>query len=425
MENNNMNKKTGLTPEQKVKIKRMAFYSGISLLFCLSIWFIYHQMTAGKKQEAELTVGMNVTVPQAANEVLPEDKTKAYEEEMYRENTQKRQEAINNLSDYFTTQTRNEAYIFDNSESNPMEQSVSQYRNANRQIASFYEEPAYDYEKELLMEEVEELREKLRQQEENRNDVGEQLKLMEKSYEMAAKYMPPATDAVVSPFVTAKERPMEDDVTTKTDIEIRRMSMEADKGSVVSALYREVSDSVYIAEMTGERNRDFNSPVKIEDEMPDKNTIKAAVYQTTVVKDGETVRLRLMETARTAGMIIPKNTLLTAVAALKGNRMTLTVNSIEYRERIVGVQLSAFDLDGQQGVFVPNSMEVNAAKEIAAGMSQSAGTSFTFSSSAGQQLASDVGRGLLQGISQYSGNKLREVKITLKAGHRLFLVQMK
>ena len=422
--NNNIRKKSGLTPEQKAKVKKMAVYTGISVLFCLSIWFIYHQMTVGKKQETELMAGMNSTVPQAANEVLPEDKTKAYEEEIYRENTQKRQETINNLSDYFTSRTENETYSFDDNENNQMEQSVSQYRNANRQIASFYEEPTYDYEKELLMEEVEELREKLRQQEENRNDMDEQMKLMEKSYEMAARYMPQTSSTKVNPFETAVERGMNEPFNAHAKAESKEptLTVYPDVESVVSSLYQEVTDSVFMAEQMQERNRSFLSATETADDIPLKNTLKVSVYETVTLKDGETVRLRLLESARVANMLIPKNTLLTAVARIQSNRLSLSVTSIEHRERIIAVNLSAYDLDGQLGVFIPHSLEVNAAKEIAAGMGQSAGTSFTFASSAGQQLAADAGRGLLQGASQYFGNKMREVKITLKSGHKLFLM---
>ena len=100
----------------------------------------------------------------------------------------------------------------------------------------------------------------------------------------------------------------------------------------------------------------------------------------------------------------------------------LSVTSIEHRERIMSVNLSAYGLDGQLGVFIPNSEEVNALKETVAGMGQSAGTSFTFNSSAGQQLAADAGRGIMQGASQYLNKKMREVKVTLKSGHKLFLI---
>jgi hypothetical protein len=67
-------------------------------------------------------------------------------------------------------------------------------------------------------------------------------------------------------------------------------------------------------------------------------------------------------------------------------------------------------------------MEVNALKEVAANAGSSMGTSVTFSQSAGQQIAADMGRGLLQGTSQYFARKVRVVKIHLKAGHQIFLL---
>ena len=111
------------------------------------------------------------------------------------------------------------------------------------------------------------------------------------------------------------------------------------------------------------------------------------------------------------------------MAKIQGNRLSLSVTSIEHRERIISVNLSAYDLDGQPGVFIPHSTEMNAVKEVVAGMGQSAGTSFTFNSSAGQQLAADAGKGVMQGASQYINKKMREVKVTLKSGHKLFLMQ--
>ena len=80
-----------------------------------------------------------------------------------------------------------------------------------------------------------------------------------------------------------------------------------------------------------------------------------------------------------------------------------------------------YDADGQQGILVPNSMEYDAAREIAAGMGTSIGSSINISTDAGAQIASDVGKGVIRGVSQYVGKKMRTVKITLKAGHRLLL----
>ena len=80
-----------------------------------------------------------------------------------------------------------------------------------------------------------------------------------------------------------------------------------------------------------------------------------------------------------------------------------------------------YDADGQQGILIPNSLEYDAVREIAAGMGGSMGSSISISTDAGAQTASDLGKGVIQGVSQYITKKMRTVKVTLKAGHRLQL----
>ena len=41
---------------------------------------------------------------------------------------------------------------------------------------------------------------------------------------------------------------------------------------------------------------------------------------------------------------------------------------------------------------------------------------------AGTQLLSDLGRSVIQGTAQYVGQKMRQVKVTLKAGYRVLLL---
>jgi hypothetical protein len=57
-------------------------------------------------------------------------------------------------------------------------------------------------------------------------------------------------------------------------------------------------------------------------------------------------------------------------------------------------------------------------------MGRDAGTSINISqgTSAGEQIAADVGRSFIQGTSQYVSKKLRTTKVTLKAGHKLLLM---
>jgi conjugative transposon TraM protein len=126
----------------------------------------------------------------------------------------------------------------------------------------------------------------------------------------------------------------------------------------------------------------------------------------------------------TGGFKLPKNSLITGIAQILGERLQIFIQSMEHNGNIIPVQLTAYDTDGQQGLFIPGSVETTALKEITASMGRDAGTSISITqgTTAGQQLAADVGRSFIQGTSQYVSKKLRTTKVTLKAGHRLLLM---
>ena len=420
-----------LSPQDKEKLKKAVIFSAMGILFVLLMWVIF-KPSADEKKKAEAQIGLNNDIPQASNLDLPDDKLKAYTLGTDEKKENDRQGMLGNLYDYFDRESENRNNALsetENENDDPVAKSVNQYQETTRMLQSFNEPPAYDPEKEQLWNEVNELRDKLIELEESKNEENDHLALMEKSYEMAAKYLPQNQQtASVNPFETAVERKLDEPFPNAHATAERKeptFTVLPELKNVVSALYQEVSDSVFIAEQTQERNRYFHSCTENADETPDKNTLRVSVHETVTLKDGEAVRLRLLETARVANLHLPKNKILTAIAKIQGNRLTLSVTNIEQQGRIIAVNLSAYDLDGQPGVFIPNSEEMNAVKEVVAGMGQSAGTSFTFASSASQQLAADAGKGVMQGASQYLNKKMREVKITLKSGHLLFLTDNK
>ena len=111
------------------------------------------------------------------------------------------------------------------------------------------------------------------------------------------------------------------------------------------------------------------------------------------------------------GALVPANTPLYGTVRIEGQRMAVTVNSIES--------------GGQAGLFVPNTAERTAMKEAAANIGGSFGTSISFARSASQQLVMDVTRGVLGGGSQYLATKMREVKVAVKANYQLLLISKK
>ena len=125
---------------------------------------------------------------------------------------------------------------------------------------------------------------------------------------------------------------------------------------------------------------------------------------------------------RAGNILIPANTLVTGACRISGERLEVTINSIQYAGNIIPVELQVYDMDGQSGIFVPNNDEVKAAKEVASTLASSAGTSIMISDNAGSQLAADMGKGLIQGASQYISKKMSVVKVTIKANYKLLLL---
>ena len=119
------------------------------------------------------------------------------------------------------------------------------------------------------------------------------------------------------------------------------------------------------------------------------------------------------------GVLVPANTPLYGTVRIEGQRMAVSVNSIESGGNILPVELAAYDMDGQAGLFVPNT------KEAAANTGSGFGTSISFARSASQQLVMDVTRGVLSGGSQYLATKMREVKVAVKANYQLLLISKK
>jgi conjugative transposon TraM protein len=100
--------------------------------------------------------------------------------------------------------------------------------------------------------------------------------------------------------------------------------------------------------------------------------------------DGQNVHLRLLEPLQAGRMVIPRNAVLSGTAKIQGERLEIMIHSLEHAATILPVGLTVYDLDGQRGIFIPNLQELNAAKEIAANMGTSAGTSISLSSDAGE-----------------------------------------
>ena len=402
--------------KRKEQLQRTLVFTGLGLLFTLSIWFIFRPSANEQSTAAQ---GLNKDVPQASPDELPTSKLKAYELGRDEEAEGRKSQLLGTLADYFNREGEAKA------EPEPSEEvpaaigrSIDKYEETARELESFYDLPAV--EDDDVKRELNALRAELgalKDEKAKANGEVDQLELLEKSYQMAAKYLPSGN----TPTSPTPERS-----TAKVPAsELPAAELSPERETVVSSLDQPISDSAFIAEYGyKERNMGFCSVGKATPSIA-RNTLSVVVDRTTTIRQGDFLRLRLAESARIEGMTLPPNTVLIAQSTIDGNRMKLHVTSVEHAGRILAVKLSAFDLDGQEGLAIPGSEEVSALKEVGAGVGGTIGTSFTFASSAKDQLIAEAARGVMQGASQLLQKKLRTIKVTVKSGHRLFLVQAK
>lgn len=419
-----------LDNKQKEYLKKGLVFGGLGLLFALSMWFIF--APSGKEKSAAQQ-GLNDSIPQATTEQLTGNKLKAYElGDKSRQDEQTREE-MGRLSDYFAQNTipseseRAEAAA----STAKIESSMHRYEENNRLLNSFYAPDPNEQEREALRSELDNLKKELAAKNENEDaEEKRQLALMEKSYQMAAKYLPQSssTTNAAHAFTPAKEKgalniPAKPQASSTGSLPA--MEVLAERKQVVSSLNQPMTDADFVQQYgTKPRNMGFHSLTSAVSAVS-RNTLSVVVDRTATLKEGDNVALRLLETAQVQGLRIPRQSRLIARAKIEGNRLHLLVKSIEVKGRIIAVKLSAYDTDGQEGVFIPGSEDINALKEVGANIGGSMGTSFTFASSAKDQIISEAARGVMQGASQLLQKKLRTVKVTLKGGYRMFLVQSK
>lgn len=407
--------------KQQEQLRKGLVFGGLGLICALSLWFIFAPSDKDKAAEQE---GLNKDIPEATVRQLTDNKLKSYELSDKSASESETQAEIGRLSDYFAEEpTSLDAQ--GQPSSTKIEGSLQRYEENKRLLSSFYATDPNAEERDALRAENEDLREALRRKESEADDEEEkQLRLMERSYQMASKYLPKGGELPAKAFLRAEERTLVEPEAGSA-LQEPRMEVLAEPKHMVSSLAQPMDDSTFIQEYgSKERHLGFHSALA-QPSSVQRNTLPVVVDHTTTLREGDYVALHLLESAHIGELRIPRQSLLIAQAKLGGNRLQLLVKSIEIGGRIIPVKLSAYDLDGQEGIYIPGVEQVSALKEVGANIGGSVGTSFTFASSAKDQIISEAARGVMQGASQLLQKKLRTLQVTLKGGYRLFLVSSK
>ena len=359
----------------------------VSFLVCM--WLIFGN--GFSKEEAD-TSKANMELPEGDKTEMSDSKLKAMENQAAIDEKAKRDSIVQTLPPV-TADSMVMTSVSD--EPSPIESSAQAYQDVQASLNDFFvEQPAANVEMEALNERIAEL--------EAQNAIAQQqpdqMEMLERSYQLAAQYMgngnPPQKPVVVDePKENRKIQPMN---------QVQR--------NVVSSLTASTSSDRLMTSV-GKTTANF------------KNTVSAVIASDQSVTDGQMVKLRTTEPMWVGNSMIPKNTQIVGSARLQDERLEITIENIEALGCIMEVDISVYDSDGTEGINIPNSMESVALHEIGANMGSTMGSSINISTDAGAQIASDVGRGLINGVSQYLTKKMRTVKVHLKAGYKVMLKQ--
>ncbi|MTG99232.1 conjugative transposon protein TraM [Myroides sp. BIT-d1] len=397
------------------KYKKHIVFALMGLVFLLVMYLLF------KPEEKELLID-NAIVPEAITEGMPTDKVKAYEKELWEQKKQENENQMHSLADYWndTQEESNSSYIHQDYNqqpvSTPYERSYQNYRQSQEVLSSFYDNTE-NQETDKLKKQIEELEQKLEEKDAPKPiTMDSQLELMEKSFQMAAKYLPTGQNQT--------ELPSSNETTSVKTIPSKKQAITAIENTqkeVVSSLVQPPTLLDFLP-LSFQSTPTFYTAEGQPKESNHKNSIRVSIKEDQVIINEGYIKLRLLESIVIDGALLPESSTLIAKVKVSNTRLELSVNSIKIDNSIIQTELIGYDNYGQKGLEVLDLQEISASKEIIANMGQTAGTSISMSRSASDQIAGDLTKGLIQGVSGYFSKKVKAQRVTLKQGQELFLV---
>ena len=376
--------------ERQKMMKYLIVMPAAILCGAVILWLLYSSLN---KSDERVGDAFNTEIPEGENDGM-KDKMSEYEAAEAAKEKEARQQTVSVL-DTLTAATPQDSDV---RQPSAVETSAQAYQEVQASLDDFFvpesSEAPQVAELQARIDELEAQNAMAQQQQQ-----PDQMEMLERSYQLAAQYMGNGIGGNYPPTASADD----------------------EKGKRNVQPMAQVSRNV-VSSLSASSSRSFNTSVGSSG-IVNKNTIAAVVESNQSVTDGESVKLRTTEPMWVGSRLIPRNTVIVGSARLQGERLEIEISSIECDGSIYDVELQVYDSDGQEGINIPNSMESDALHEIGANMGSTMGSSINISTNTGAQIASDVGRGLINGVSQYLNKKLRTVKVHLKAGYRVMLHQ--
>ena len=168
----------------------------------------------------------------------------------------------------------------------------------------------------------------------------------------------------------------------------------------------------------------FNTLAQNEQE---PKLIKAIIDENVKATDGSRVRLRLLDDVEINEHVVKRGSYLYAtMSGFSSQRVKGNINSIMVDDELVKVNLSLYDTDGLEGLYVPSSQFRETSKDVASGAvsgnmnMNTSGTGSSFS-----QWGMQAVQNAYQKTSNAIGKAIKKNKVKLKYGTFVYIINSK
>ena len=162
---------------------------------------------------------------------------------------------------------------------------------------------------------------------------------------------------------------------------------------------------------------------------PEPNLIKAIIDENIKAVDGSRVRLRLLDDIEINDIVVPKGTYIYALMSGFGSqRVKGNIKSILIKDNIIKVNLSLYDTDGLEGLYVPSSNFRETTKEVASGAMNNSSALTSSSTTTGNSLIQWGNQAITNAVQKTSNAISKSIKknsAKLKYGTFVYLVNGK
>lgn len=146
-----------------------------------------------------------------------------------------------------------------------------------------------------------------------------------------------------------------------------------------------------------------------------KRPFKCMFVRDQKITSGQRVTLRLLEDYNQDSVRIPANTHLAAICKI-GDRLELQVRSLEINGRIIPLALDAYDTDGLQGIYCPETSSQKNSRTATNDAISTAGTTFG-------GLVGDIASTVIRTGATIAKSASGEVSVSVVSGYEFYLVK--